>query len=52
MNTASDPICSSAGCGQYKHKTPPLGYDINYPVANFGADTDMTDSKASLALAE
>jgi hypothetical protein len=37
----SDPICSSAGCTQYKHKKPKLGYPINYPVPNNGADPDM-----------
>jgi len=52
INTASDPICSSAGCSQYKHKGGALGYDINYPVPNFGADTDMNDAKDSLSLAE
>lgn len=52
MNTASDPICSSAGCTQFRHKGTPLGYDINYGVPNFGADTDMTDTKVSLSLAE
>jgi len=36
INTASDPICSSAGCTQFKHGGASLGYDINYPVPNFG----------------
>ena len=48
----SDPICSSAGCVQYLHKHKDLGYKINYPVPNFGEDKDITDSKASLDLAE
>ena len=48
----SDPICSSAGCTQYKHKKKPLGYKINYPVPNFGVDTDIIDNHASLELAE
>jgi len=52
VNTESDPICSSAGCDQYKHKTPALGYDIDYPVPNFGEDRDITDSKNSLSLVE
>lgn len=52
VNTESDPICSSAGCSQYKHKQPSLGYDINYPVPNFGEDRDITDSKNSLSLVE
>jgi hypothetical protein len=52
LNLESDPICSSAGCTQYKHKTKGLGYKINYPVPNFGADSDIIESKASLKLAE
>merc|ERR1712147_478888 len=48
----SDPICSSAGCTQYKHKKKPRGYDINYPVPNFGVDTDIIASDVSLGLAE
>jgi hypothetical protein len=35
----SDPICSSGGCDQYKHgHDKRRGYDINYPVPNFGMD--------------
>jgi len=52
INTESDPICSSAGCTQYKHKKAKRGYDINYPVPNFGVDKDITDSHVDLALAE
>ena len=48
----SDPICSSSGCDQYKHKKKERGYKINYPVPNFGVDTDITASHASLELAE
>ena len=48
----SDPICSSAGCTQYKHKQKGLGYKINYPVPNFGRDHDINDNFASLKLAE
>ena len=48
----SDPICSSAGCTQYKHKKKDRGYDINYPVPNFGRDTDMIDNDHSLAISE
>lgn len=48
----SDPICSSAGCTQYKHKKKPRGYDINYPVPDFGVDPDIIASHASLDLAE
>jgi len=52
VDQTSDPICSSAGCTQYKHKKKPLGYKINYPVPNFGVDTDIIDNHASLELAE
>ena len=48
----SDPICSSAGCSQYKHKGGKLGYDVDYPVPNFGEDTDISDTKNSLKVAE
>ena len=33
LTEKSDPICSSAGCGQYKHPKKDRGYDIDYPVA-------------------
>jgi hypothetical protein len=52
INIESDPICSSAGCTQYKHKKAPRGYDINYPVPNFGVDHDILDSHHSLAISE
>ena len=52
QESESDPICSSAGCTQYKHKKKPLGYKINYPVPNFGVDSDIIDNHASLELAE
>ena len=52
INLESDPICSSAGCTQYKHKKKPLGYKINYPVPNFGVDSDILDNHDSLKLAE
>merc|ERR1719213_1307524 len=52
MKLESDPICSSAGCTQYKHKKKALGYDINYPVPNFGRDHDINDNFDSLTLAE
>ena len=41
----SDPICSSAGCTQYKHKKTPLGYPINYPVPNNGVDADVENKR-------
>ena len=51
MNLGSDPICSSAGCTQYKHKKPKLGYEINYPVPNNGPDPDMVATMQNEALA-
>ena len=51
-NTESDPICSSAGCTQYKQKKASLGYDINYGVPNFGEDHDIRDLKHNLAIVE
>jgi len=51
-DSESDPICSSAGCTQYKHKSKGLGYKINYGVPSFGADHLMNQNKESLDLAE
>ena len=52
LKTLSDPICNSAGCTQYKHKKKDRGYKIDYFVPHFGADTDINDTKTSLAAAE
>ena len=52
LNLESDPICSSAGCTQYKHVKKDLGYKINYPVPNFGGDHDIVDNHSSLDWAE
>jgi len=48
----SDPICSSAGCDQYKWPEAPKGHPMDYPVPNFGVDTDIVDGFQSLAAAE
>jgi hypothetical protein len=48
----SDPICSSAGCTQYAHKKTPLGYPLDYPVPNHGADPDMVGTANSVSIAE
>ena len=48
----SDPICSSAGCTQYKHKKKELGYKINYPVPSFGRDNNINENFASIKTAE
>lgn len=49
----SDPICSSAGCTQYKH--PPskeADYPKNYGVPHFGMDREVQGSFEDLAVAE
>ena len=53
VQTESDPICSSAGCGQYKHPKKDRGYDINYPVADWGEyDQDIANHNDNLKVAE
>ena len=52
LHLESDPICSSAGCTQYKHKKKDRGYKINYFVPNFGVDKDIIDNFGSLDLSE
>ena len=47
----SDPICGSGGCLK-NHKKKELGYKINYPVPNFGVDTDIISNFNSLNVAE
>ena len=41
MQVQSDPICSSAGCDQYKHPAPAAEPPRDYPVPDFGADPDI-----------
>ena len=41
MQLQSDPICSSAGCSQYKHPDPPAEPPRDYPVPDFGEDPDI-----------
>jgi len=48
----SDPICSSAGCNQYKHPKKDPGYDKDYPVVNLGVDRDIIDDHENLPIAE
>jgi len=48
----SDPICSSSGCDQYKHKLTPRGYPINYAVPKLGMDVDVAGSLANMPVAE
>jgi len=52
LQTESDPVCSSAGCDQYKHKKKARGYDIDYPVPNLGVDRDIEGAHEDLAVAE
>jgi len=52
LDIGSDPICSSAGCSQYKHKKKERGYKIDYFVPNFGVDSEILDNHASLSLTE
>ena len=52
INLGSDPICSSAGCTQYKHKKAKLGYPIDYPVPNLGEDPEITAAHNALSIAE
>lgn len=52
LDEQNDPICSSAGCNQYKHKLKPRGYEIDYPVPDFGDDQDVVDNNRSLHVAE
>jgi uncharacterized protein YkvS len=52
VDVQSDPICSSAGCTQYKHKHKKLPYDIDYPVPDFGVDKDIIDNHDDLKVAE
>lgn len=44
VQTSSDPICSSAGCTQYKHPEPPKGHPMNYFVPDFGVDNEIINS--------
>ena len=50
----SDPICSSAGCSQYKQPEGPPQHPMDYFVPNFGMDRDIiateTNEKVASAL--
>ena len=48
----SDPVCSSAGCGQYAHPAPPAGPPMDYPVPSYGKDPDMVGTLNSLSISE
>lgn len=51
VNTESDPICSSAGCG-YASEKGPKTHPMNYFVPNFGRDKDINQTWSSLDWAE
>ena len=46
-----DPICSSAGCTQFKHPEV-KSHPMDYPVPSFGADPDMETTHNSIAMSE
>jgi poly-D-alanine transfer protein DltD len=49
----SDPICSSAGCTQYKFPKAKAPEEPDYStLPNFGADPEVTDTSNSIAIAE
>ena len=53
LDAQSDPICGTGGCNQYSHgHDARRGYDINYPVPNFGMDQDIKDSLANVPVAQ
>ena len=52
VQITSDPICSSAGCTQFKHAAAPLGYPIDYPVPSFGSDPEVDATSTSISIAE
>ena len=41
----SDPICSSAGCAQYKQPEGPPQHPMDYFVPNFGMDKDILSTQ-------
>jgi hypothetical protein len=51
LQMRSDPICSSAGCDQYKHPEKKV-HPMNYPVPSFGRDPEIVGAEESIALAE
>ena len=51
LDSKSDPICSSAGCTQYKHPTLDK-HPMNYFVPDFGKDHDIKQSENSASAAE
>ena len=52
VNVDSDPICSSAGCTQYKQPEGEPSHPMDYFVPDFGVDHDIKDSFTGLKTAE
>merc|ERR1712167_240311 len=53
IKISSDPICSSAGCGQYKHPDSKVAtWPMDYGVPSFGMDRDIMGSLDNLKVAE
>ena len=52
LQLQSDPICSSAGCTQYKQEDKGPGYPMDYPVPNFGVDEDVGYTENNIKMAE
>ena len=53
IKITSDPICSSAGCTQYKHPdSKEASYPMDYGVAHFGMDRDIQGNFEDLDVAE
>jgi len=52
VQVESDPICSSAGCTQFKHAHKKLPWPVDYPVPDNGMDHDIVANDASLKAAE
>jgi hypothetical protein len=50
--SASDPICSSAGCNYASEKPKKDAYPMNYFVPSFGRDPELNHVDTSIAWAE
>jgi len=52
LTMKDDPICSSAGCTQYKHPNNEEDIKRDYFVPDFGKDHLLKQSDSSIAYAE
>lgn len=52
LQLQDDPICNSSGCTQYKHPKQKDDHPMDYYVADFGKDHDLSHNDASLNTAE